>query len=112
MDPITLRGCTSRLPQPTEDLTIKGHFVDTARLYVGCKQVLCLTLRDANSPGRRVVWRVWIFIAKYRLSILIVRDIKINRLLEVSVGIELLDPIVAAVSDIDESITVNAHVVR
>ena len=104
MDPIKLRGCTSRLPQPTEDLTIKGHFVDTARLYVGCKQVLCLTLRDANSPGRRVVWRIWIFIAKYRLSILIVRDIKINRLLEVSVGIELLDPIVPRIGNVNAAV--------
>ena len=68
MRPVELAHLTAGLTEPSQDLSIQRHLVDTARLDIRSPEVLDRTGRDAELPGRGLIGRVRIHTAEDRLA--------------------------------------------
>jgi hypothetical protein len=115
VDPAKVAGLLAGLAEHAQDFAVEAEFVDAAGESVGCEKELIGRRRDADSPGsagshgasvlRRARADRWASIA-WR------GDIDRDLAEKFSVGVKDLDAAIAAVSDVDVVVRVDADVVR
>src|SRR3989442_5492200 len=113
MQPIELFRAAAGLAEHAENLAVEGELVQSAGLIVDGEQILSWAIsRDTERPRWRSIRRVRIRIAERRMPFLVIGDVEPDELLEVPVGIENLNPPIAAVGHVDVPLPVDLHVVR